>query len=721
MCGKAGCGKTVGCGYTFSAGYALLLGSSVASVSAAPVRRPSHMGAGFGSSAATATAAASDSRRALQDFDNSCDLHALGCKTLATCDVAGGYPMTEDRQVFDTICLANTYYAEPAHSGLYDTEEFLTGERQGFYKCSCCGLPLYSSTHAYDAGSGWPAFFDTIDGEAVSDNSQAILHNAANGELVCKRCGMHLGHRFGDGPAPTNLRDCIDSACLSFVEGEPFPAVVAPAPPPVPVYFGAGCYWHTNYDMFLVESEQFGRTDLQITSHVGYGGGPSPGPDGLVCYHNSQGASLYSDYFFAESTEVVLDGDNAEEQFSALLVAYFEEFVDGSTPGTIANNRQDPGDWGPAYRNNIGLPGGMRGDLYPLIVAANERGMTLAEGQGAADTLDEQTVYIYDTDAFPFYRGEQYHQFHANVVLRRPVPDSYTIDLKNTQALSGLINPTGCPDSPIPGTPIETIGWQLCENVLAPENCRYAGSVTRDGASWTIIVSLPAATHGHTPPCAVGDDCGTITYVPLDVTTANTCSGPLTFTSVEGESPSSTIYNFAEQLSGADCISSPSLQIAAASGGVISRSFDGAQASMSALSCEEELNTLLVDRFNTACDSDGMAVNGVPDTCSESCWSLWLPFAASCSSYLSAAHPELNDFTRTCQAAVPCDCVDDNTFAYSCQDLVDTGVLCSHDCAVPSVACWRDLGIVAPDLAGVLLRDRCPLTCSVCSCGDNGH
>ena len=466
--------------------------------------------------------------------------------------------------------------------------------------------------------------------------------------------------------------------------------------------------------MFLIESEQFDRSDIEITSHVGYGGGPAAGPDGLVCYHNSQGASLYSDYFFAESTEVVLDGDSATDQFSALLEAYFEEFVDGS------NMRQDPGDYGPAYRNNIGLPRGMRSDLYPLVVAANARGMTLAEGRGAADTLDEQTVYIYDSDIFPFYRGEQYHQFHSNVVLRRPVPDSYTIDLKTTQAVAGLINPTGCPDSPVPGTPIE-VGWQLCENVLAPESCRYAGSVTRDGASWTLIISLPAATHGHTPPCAVGEDCGTITYVPMDVTTANTCSGPLSFTSVEGEA-SSTIYNFAERLTGAGCVSSPSLQMAAASGGVVSRSFDGAQSSMSAVSCEQELNTLLVDRINTACDSDGMAVDGVPGTCSESCWSLWLPFAQTCSSYLGTDHPELNDFTRTCTAAVPCDCADDSPFANnSCQQLVDTGVLCHGDCAVPSVACARDLGTLAPWLAGVLLRDRCPLTCGVCSCGGNGH
>lgn len=212
----------------------------------------------------------------------------------------------------------------------------------------------------------------------------------------------------------------------------------------IPVYFGAGCYWHTNYDMFMVESKPpFSRKGAYITSHVGYGGGPKPGAGGLVCYHGGPQGTLYEDLHFAESTEVILDASQATVQFKALLAEYFKEFQ------AVRNGkklRQDPQDAGPPYRNNIGIPGGYRGSLFPLIKAAVPLGLTLVEGKGASDTNDEYQVYIYDTAKFKFYRGEQYHQFHPNVVLGRYVPDSYTVDLKKVQAEAGLIKPTGCPD-----------------------------------------------------------------------------------------------------------------------------------------------------------------------------------------------------------------------------------------------------------------------------------
>jgi peptide-methionine (R)-S-oxide reductase len=226
MCGGAGdCSGR--CGAAFKT---FLLAGSMAgvSVTAAPLG-PAVGGRGIGrghhSVAAPSELHAEEHRRRVQNgdtaFDTSCDAGA-NCKTMAACDAAHGYPMTESMDIFTTICLNNVYWAEPAFSGLYDQGGYLTGETVGYYKCSCCGLPLYSSDHAYDARSGWPAYFDTIDGRALSDDSEAVLHNPANGELVCKRCGMHLGHRFTDGPRPTGLRDCIDSACLSFVQGSAY-------------------------------------------------------------------------------------------------------------------------------------------------------------------------------------------------------------------------------------------------------------------------------------------------------------------------------------------------------------------------------------------------------------------------------------------------------------------------------------------------------------------
>jgi hypothetical protein len=72
-------------------------------------------------------------------------------------------------------------------------------------------------------------------------------------------------------------------------------------------------------------------------------------------------------------------------------------------------SRLDPQDWGLAYRCLVGIPGGVNGDLYPILQRLNV-GLNLVEGRGQGDTLDENTIYVYDTATYPFYRGEQYHQ-----------------------------------------------------------------------------------------------------------------------------------------------------------------------------------------------------------------------------------------------------------------------------------------------------------------------
>jgi peptide methionine sulfoxide reductase MsrA len=226
----------------------------------------------------------------------------------------------------------------------------------------------------------------------------------------------------------------------------------------IDVWFAEGCFWERQFPYTLMELDPkgfFRRNNSSVTSVAGYAGSHIMStPSGQVCYETATNVSIdYGDLGYAESVRISLDKGQEKQQFRALVYDFFQSF----NATRAGFQRPDPQDKGSPYRTVVGIPGGVAGALYHVLEAANvPRGpynltMNLVEDKNGSRSAHDafNTVFVMDSDVFPFFKAEQYHQFHSDVFRHGFYPDWYRTDLWNMHISLGKIpfgGSTMCPD-----------------------------------------------------------------------------------------------------------------------------------------------------------------------------------------------------------------------------------------------------------------------------------
>jgi len=271
---------------------------------------------------------------------------------------------------------------EPAFCGT-----LLDNKKDGVYCCVVCGLPLFSSSHKFNSGTGWPSFFQPFDRDHVGGR-QDDSHGMERVEIFCERCNSHLGHVFDDGPKPTGLRFCLNGAALKFYgKDEARPPESMPATTTAETaYFGGGCFWGIEH--------YFQQAPGVITADSGYMQGSSEKPDYKeVCEQDGVPASRRPEGYRPHAEVVKVVFDPKVISYRDLLRGFFEMH------DPTQMNRQGP-DYGTQYRSGI----------YTANDAQLAEAKAFVAELAAKNLFSGRKIVTEIEPAKAFHAAEDYHQ-----------------------------------------------------------------------------------------------------------------------------------------------------------------------------------------------------------------------------------------------------------------------------------------------------------------------